>query len=370
MFVGAGLLTGTLALGSSMAGCQSNSTSTSSSSTTTGSGGSSSTTSTSGTGGNTGSGGMTGSGGNTGSGGDTTGTGGNAGPTDATIQDVTTNKVGPGLKVKLTGVVAMTQKFLVSKGSQSGSCLWGVFVSAPNIAETAENTGILVLSYGDNATIPDGGSQSFCPRLGIDPIGDQIPDDTKPGDVLDVTGETSYFLLPNCASQPDGSTVAEYQIAKSSAVTKTGTATPPKAHVLTPAEMVMAADPNNQAFHDKWGGVKVAIENVVSEAQDDGMGGMGITDKFGHILVHDKANANPAPTDKLQLGDKLYYRGYLKKNNACYDGPKFANAVTEFAHMEGISYMDFCTWNLQPNDKCADLTPSSEDCTSDVMCVQ
>ena len=107
-----------------------------------------------------------------------------------------------------------------------------------------------------------------------------------------------------------------------------------------------------------------AVEFKVSNAW------MGITDKFGHILVHDKSIAAPTAANKLQLGDKLYYRGYLKKNNACYDGPKFANAVTEFTSMEGFLYLDFCTWNLQPNDKCADLSPHSDDCTSDVMCAQ
>jgi hypothetical protein len=367
MFLGTGLLTGSVAIASTMAGCQSNTTS---SSTTTSSGGGSSTTS--GTGGNTtGTGGnATGTGGNTtGTGGDTTGTGGTM-VEETTIKDITTNKVGPGLKVKLSGVVAMSQKFLVSKGSASGSCLWGVFVSAPNLTTTEPNSGILVVNYGDNATIDDGGSQAFCPRLGIDPIGDKIPDDTKPGDVLDVIGETSYFLLPNCASQAGGSTVAEFQIAKGSSVTKTGTATPPAPYVLSKAEIDQAADQNDQAFHDKWGGVKVAVANVVSEPQSDGMGGMAITDSFGHLLVHDKTIAAPTAANKLQVGDKLYYRGYLANSNACYDGPVYANPITELTHIEGFVYLDFCTWNLQPNDKCADLSPSSDDCTSAAMCAQ
>mgnify|MGYP000255176478 CR=1 FL=1 len=104
MFLGTGLLTGSVAIASTMAGCQSNTTS--SSTTTSGSGGSSTT---SGTGGNsTGTGGNTsGTGGNsTGTGGDTTGTGGTM-VEETTIKDITTNKVGPGLKVKLSGVVAM-----------------------------------------------------------------------------------------------------------------------------------------------------------------------------------------------------------------------------------------------------------------------
>jgi hypothetical protein len=94
---------------------------------------------------------------------------------EATISDVTTGVVGPGVKVQVTGAVAMSQKFLVSKGSSSGSCLWGVFVSAPNLTETAPNSGMLVLDYGFNAEIDDGGTDAYCPRLGIDPTGDDIP---------------------------------------------------------------------------------------------------------------------------------------------------------------------------------------------------
>jgi hypothetical protein len=359
MFLGTGLLTGGVAIASTMAGCQSDTTS-SASSTTTGSGGSSTT---SGTGGNS-----TGTGGNsTGTGGDTTGSGG-APPETVTIKDITTGKVGPGLKVKVTGV-AMSQKFLVSKGSNTGSCLWGVFVSTPGLTTTEASSGLLFLNYGDNATTNDAG-KAFCPRLGIDPIGDHIPDDTKPGDVLDLVGETSSFLPPQCGMQPGGSTVAEFQLTKGSSVTKTGTETPPKPYVLTKAEIDQATDQNDQAFHDKWGGVKVAVANVVSEPQSDGMGGMAITDSFGHLLVHDKTIAAPTAANKLQVGDKLYYRGYLANSNACYDGPVYANPITELTHIEGFVYLDFCTWNLQPNDKCADLSPSSDDCTSAAMCAQ
>jgi len=281
---------------------------------------------------------------------------------DATITDVTTKKVGSGIDVTLKGVVAMSQKFLVSKGG-SGSCLWGVFVSEPNLTETKASSGIIVLSYGTNASISGDSGTAYCPRLGIDPVGDAIPDDVGPGNVLDVTGETAYFLLGQCATEVGGSSVSQYQIAKvplgGITMAKDKVAVP-KAHKMTAAEIAKLSSSTDKAFHDLWGNVKVQLDNVISEPQDNG-GVMGITDKYGHILVHAVTNLTPTAADKVQVGDKIYYRGYAKAQNFCYNGPIYPIATTTFTAMEGFNYLDFCTWNVQPNDKCADLAPPSPD---------
>lgn len=336
VLVGAALVGGALVLGSS--GCQSES-----SSSGPGPGGSGGSPSSTGTGGAT----------STGTGGTGGGTGG-AGQV-VTIQEVTTNVVGPAIVVQLKGVVAMSQKFLVSKGSSSGSCLWGVFVSAPNITETAENTGILVVSYGFNAMVPDGGTTAYCPALSFDPTGDAIPDDIKPGDVVDLQGETSYFLLSNCASEPMGSTVAQYQIAKTTSMTKTGTATPPTPHVLTGADIAALASPTDKAFHDKWGGVKVRVENLGVIPQDDPEGGAN------QVVVGDFGIVKLAGGSGLQFADKLYYRGY-QKNEVCHAGPVYSDLNMTFTAVEGFSLLNFCTWDIEPNSKCDDLFPPSEDC--------
>jgi hypothetical protein len=344
---GAGALTGVLTVWTSLAGCQGD-----------GAGAtSSSSESTQGTGGSTGSTGGLGGGTSTSSSDMTGGSTSSGGPmsTPATVKDVTTGVVGAAVKVKLTGVVAMSQKFLVSKGSTSGSCLWGIFVSDPGLKETAPNTGTMVLSYGTNAVIPDGGTTAFCPRLGIDPIGDKIPDDTKPGDVLDVSGETSYFLLSQCAKEMNGSTVAQYQIAKATSVTKTGTAPVPAAHLLTAAELAKLASPTDKDFHNQWGGVKVKIADVSFTPQmvkDPKTGNMvpSVVDGYGDITT----------TTGLKVGDNIYYRGYSKDKNFCYNGPNYtAPFPDKFTAIEGFSYLDYCTWSLQPNDKCADLAPVS-----------
>lgn len=359
MFLGMSVATGMLAVWSSLAGCQGDTSS--STGDTTGTGGSGGSEQTTTTGANVGGAGST----STASSMTTTsgtssssGTGGSA--ATATISDISTNKVGPGIEVKLTGVVAMSQKFLVSKGS-SGSCLWGIFISDPGLTETKANSGILAVSYGVNASIVGDGGTALCPKLGSETIGDAFPDDTKPGDVLDIVGETSYFLLSQCATEPNGSTVAQYQISKikpGNAV-KTGTAPVPAAHKLTAAELVQLSAPGDKAFHDKWGGVKVEIDNVVSEALDNA-GTPSITNKYGQMLVHDVANVAPTAADKVQVGDKLYFRAYLK-SDFCHTGPVYPLPVTTFTAIEGFHYLDFCTWSVQPNNKCDDLSPPSPD---------
>lgn len=368
-FLGLSAFTGMLVVWSSMAGCQEG-TSTSTSGDTSGGGEGGGVASTTSTGNNTGGDSSTSSASSMSSG--STGTGGST-AIAATIRDIThdpdsKNKIKDGSQVKLTGVVAMSQKFLISR-SKAGACLWGVFVSEPNLAETKAYSGILALSYGTNASITGDSGIAYCPRLGIDPVGDAIPDDTKPGDVLDILGEADSFLLKDCAAQPNGSTVGQYQITKippNGGIIKTGTAPVPKAHKITAAELAQIGSPTDKAFHNMWGGVKLEITNVVSEPQDNN-GVMSITDKFGRMLVHDVANATPTAADKVQVGNKLYYRGYAKSQNFCYDAPEYAVTTTTFTAMEGFHYLDFCTWNLQPNDKCADLAPPSPaaaDCNS------
>jgi hypothetical protein len=98
---------------------------------------------------------------------------------------------------------------------------------------------------------------------------------------------------------------------------------------------------------------------VVSEAQDNA-GVPSITNKYGQMLVHDVANVAPTAADKVQVGDKLYFRAYLK-SNFCHTGPVYPVPVTTFTGIEGIHYLDFCTWSLQPDNKCSDLSPPSPD---------
>jgi hypothetical protein len=346
-------VTGALVMGSSVQGCQPGASSTSGLG-----GGGSDTTSTSTTASNS-----TTTGTQTTGSTSSTGTGG-APAVAATIKDITTGKVGQKIHVKVTGAVVMSHKFLISQSS-SGSCLWGVFLSDPGLTETAANTGILATAYGTDAMIPTGGNKAFCPIPGVDPVGDAFPDDVAPGDVVDVTGDSAYFNLndinhtPKYCINPGESLVHQFQISgiNPGDVTRTSTKGPvPTPHLMAAADVATLASATDKAFHDQWGGVKVRIEGVTSVPQmvaTDAGTVASITDQYGHIVLMGS---------NLQVGDKIYYQGLLKKNDVCRAGPAYANATTTFTQIDGFGYLDFCTWGLLPSNRCLDFVPASDDC--------
>lgn len=342
-------------------GCQSNSTS-SGTPGGGGDGGGSGTTTGTNTGTNTGSGNGGAGQGGTGNqgGGSNTGGGGQTGACDGeehTVQDIASGVIGAGVHVKLTGVVAMSQKFLVSQSSKTGSCLWGFFVSAPGLTETGEHTGLMVVNYGSQAVIPDGGTKAYCPAIGFgDDAGDKIPNDVKPGDVFDIIGTTDSYVSQSCANEPNGASVGQIQVKNACSITRTGTATPPKAHVFKGAEIAKLASPDDADFHAKWGNVKVRLENVNAKVVAGGAGGGeqgGIVGDYGLITLE----------EGVQVGDKLYYQGYNKKN-VCHAAPAFAS-TTAFDFIEGISYLNFCTWDVEVADKCGGFSPSPDDCKAE-----
>jgi len=363
-----GASTTALSVAVGVAGCQSNDTNGASANGAGGEGATSASTTQGSSSNNGGATTSTGSSSANGGGGNGTGGASACGLPEHTIDEINTGAIGPKTDIKLKGVVAMSPKWLVYKSNSKGSCLWGVYVSAPGLAETAANSGILVVSYGDEATTNDAG-QALCPKLGVDPTGGAIPDDVQPGDVLDIVGKTDYFLPSTCGQNPGESSVAQYQVSANTTacpIVKTGTAAVPKAHLLTAAEELKLSSPSDKAFHDQWGGVKVRIENVNGAAQtmncppvdaDAGTGGTPcLLNKYGQITL---AEGN------LMVEDDIFFRGYLKTMNYCHDGPKFTSADGTFAFnaIEAFSTQDYCSWVLEPADKCADFDPSSEDCT-------
>ena len=82
---------------------------------------------------------------------------------------------------------------------------------------------------------------------------------------------------------------------------------------------------------------------------------------FGNIVA-----GNP----NVWFGDKMYYRGYQK--DVCHSGPNYASFDTAlkagtsetFAYIEGFHYLDFCTWAIEINDRCADVSPPPDDCAA------
>jgi len=330
-------------------------------------GGSSTTTGT----GGSGQGGQGGSG--TGTGGMGTGGMGGGGPSCAgkevsveqIVNKAAPGAVGKGTPVTVKGVVATSKKFLVSQSSTSGSCLYGVFVSAP-VPESAPYQGVLVVAYGNDAVIPPGGTKAYCGKISgrfpDDPLpGDTIPDDTVPGDILDITGTASEYIPSTCGTMPTDSKTPQKQLAFACAVTKTGTQAPIKPHVFTdPVEIAKFADQANADFHTQWGGSPVSLASVKPVLVADPNGGMGmvVVGKYGEIKLEGS---------NLLVGDKIYYRGYEK--DKCFLGPVFTDTTVTWNHLDGLHYLNFCTWGLQSNNKCADFDPSSQDCVTDnLMC--
>jgi hypothetical protein len=157
--------------------------------------------------------------------------------------------------------------------------------------------------------------------------------------------------------EPNGSQVKQRQVSQSCLVEKTGMkVTPPAPHVFTdPVEIAKLASPTEKEFHDMWGGVKVRIQGPFATTEQ--MVGMmpSVTNGFGEIFVEVSA------TDTIVVADKIYYqKGSV---DPCHMGPKLTVPYT-VNKLDGISYLNFCTWGLQPNNKCTDLDPPSEDCAA------
>ncbi|MCC6557999.1 MAG: hypothetical protein IT372_34060 [Polyangiaceae bacterium] len=302
----------------------------------------------------------------------TTGTGGGGGAGGSlpvvTIQDITSGTVGEAVDVEVHGVVAMSRKYLVSKSKNTGSCLWGVYLSAPGLSETGPNTGILALSYGTpGVTDPQG--NIVCPTIEQGSVGDAFPDDVKPGDVLDVRGETSYFLLNACATQPadqNPSQVKQRQLAKVDLVTRTGTAPVPTPHTVTPEELALLNSATDQDFHDMWGGVKVRLPGPVSAVmQTDPDGNPTVVGAYGNIYLDLNSNDTVDLPD-LRVGDKIYYIN--DSVDLCHQAPDYDTADVTWTSIDGFSTIDFCTWAVQPSNKCLDFDPVGVDCMAGLVC--
>jgi hypothetical protein len=277
---------------------------------------------------------------------------------DQVTNTMATGYVGPGTPVELQGVVATSIKFLVSHSKTSGSCLWGVFVSSPGLATATANSGVLAVSFGTPAVAGDAGGTAYCPTIqaGMQ-AGDAFPDDTAPGDVLDILGTTDAYIPASCTVGDAGlgaSMVPGVQISKvTTATRKTQGGPVPKPYVLTSSDLATFAAGSDATWLNKWGGVLVEAQNVVAQSQAG-----ALTDAYGHMLLQEGTNG-------IQVGDKLYYVGYVKGTDACYSGPSFPTAPPlTFTSITGFVYLDYCNWGIIPRDKCNDLQPPSDDCAS------
>jgi hypothetical protein len=174
----------------------------------------------------------------------------------------------------------------------------------------------------------------------------------KPGDVLNLVGmkQPSPGCAPADAGPPNFSDVTGYTLGDVMMVTRTGSnGQVPAPLVLTAAEAAEIAQGSGSLELHAWSGARVTVQGVTAEAQ-----GGALTDPYGHMLM----------TDGLWVGDKLYCVGSIKAGDACHAPPTFATPTPSFSSVSGFVYLDYCTWDLQPADKCHDLVPPSADCAS------
>ena len=103
------------------------------------------------------------------------------------------------------------------------------------------------------------------------------------------------------------------------------------------------------------------LENVVATrpatAPDCTVTGYNYADNYGTVTL--------TPSG-VTTGSHLYYRGHLQAQ-ACKARPVFCggnSSTFNFSVIQGLHHLDDCAWTLLPNDKCADYTPRSDDCTA------
>jgi len=248
----------------------------------------------------------------------------------ATLTNVMNGSVAVGAKISLTGVVATSPKFLASKGSK-GACTWAVFVSEP-VAQAVPYSGGIVMTLGARAPLDATGAYGDCPK-GTDPI----PDDTAPGDALNLSGSVTSYVKSTCATTTTPPPVAEVRITDACGIQRTarGKALPTPAAVATPSELTNSA---NDAAHRKWTGVLVRLTNV---AAVDVPGGTGPVSSVGTI----------------SLANGVHTRDRVYQPRAAVFAPN-----TTFASVTGLSHLDVCTWSLEPRDPCTDFNPKSQGC--------
>jgi hypothetical protein len=294
------------------------------------------------------------------------GTGGSAGcvsDQDAMISDVAKGAnfggLGAGIKVQVANAVVTSPKFLVSQSSTSGSCLWGIYLSAPGAA-AEQFGGVLALSYGTPAmthTTSDGGTSApFCPTIPLDPAGDAFPDDLAPGDVVTVIGKTDIF--PDMAPQQ----VQLSNVCSVTVVSRGGAVPTPATLSASDASLIAGGDAMTTA---KWAGVRVEMDNPVSAGTQNcgcpppspNTCGMPSTvDGCGSLYL-------TAMNAQLQVTDKIYYQGLLKSlGKTCHEGPLYTDPTMGFTKVVGTIGLDYDTWAIYPNNKCTDLAPGDADC--------
>lgn len=234
-------------------------------------------------------------------------------------------KVLPNDGVKIANVVVTSIKWRTQNPNDAmDPCIFSIFVADPNATFTPWS-GIQVIAYGSDPIPQDGG------RFTCATDADAIPNDIKVGDTIELKGTYTEFgaSAASCgkATPPLPPPVPEKmpQI-RACEIKKVGTAAVPAPVAVDPVKLA-----NGSTELLQWAGGRVKIGPI--EADSD------LT--FGGFVVKGSA---------LVVHNDIYYRG-AATSPTVKKGDKFDEVV-------GLSYLDFCTWQLGPN-QCSDMKPSA-----------
>ena len=250
------------------------------------------------------------------------------------LEEIHSGRVRSGRALSVPGLVASSQKFLVSE-AKSGSCLWGAFAAAPN--ETGGGSGLLLVSFG-----PPHADGEAC-TAGAD----GLPDDLQPGDTLEVAGTLDAYVPAAC----DGVAASpQLRIEAGCAARRVARGVAPEPAKLPPSLAARLAAGKDEALLRDWSGALVELdEQPALQDTDDG----DAVFPFGVVRLQQTP---------LEVHSKLYYFDLSEGGpRAAVKAPHFSYPW-RFQRIVGLVFLDYCSWVLAPRDRCSDLSPASEDC--------
>ncbi|HVY31719.1 MAG TPA: hypothetical protein VHB79_34525 [Polyangiaceae bacterium] len=250
-----------------------------------------------------------------------------------TLAEIHAGRVRSGVKVEVEGLVASSQKFLVSE-AKSGSCLWGAF--AADARQVGANSGLFLVSFGAPHA-EDEACQSG---------GDGLPDDLAPGDLLRVSGKLDEYAPSACSNV---AAAQQLLIDATCPLVHDGAQAPPEAAVLDTALADRLAAGQDVELLRQWGGALVRLEGVSAQRDEDG----DAVFPFGVVRLTETS---------LEVHSRLYYFDLSEGGpRAAGKSPHYAYPTT-FGALTGVVFLDYCSWSLAPRDRCRDLVPASSGC--------
>ncbi|HEU4533262.1 MAG TPA: hypothetical protein VFS00_04060 [Polyangiaceae bacterium] len=265
-------------------------------------------------------------------------------------------------RVRVSGLVAISKKYLVSQSS-SGSCLWGFFATTAG-ATTQEYGSIQVIAYGEGATsVGSGGAAGSggairCPST-PDKAG-PIPNDLKPGDVVDVVGYNDFFIPTGekgCDNGTNPPLAAGQRQLENSLVTVVGTAAVPAPKEFTTKEELDLLGNSTVAsdIFNKWGGglVKMSGSFRIDPARfptSPPSGTANCAAPFGDLLF---SETTLAANNNIFFGD---LSGGGPRDSATKRLPHTKDTI--FTSVVGVYTVDFCTWAVSARGP-EDLAPAA-----------